>query len=197
MTAQRKTPGAARWEALAARWARHGTLVPLRAARDAVALGVQLLMLKDAAAHGTWRNSVNAMGMDAHTASRYMAVARRFADAPDAFFDAIGSVTKMVELLPLADTDALARGEAVLGLTLEAITLMTARELRTAVRAARAEVGPQQPVAQPKPNHQPLEEERLLRLFRQCNAPFRDFLMWTMQQMIARECSIQAANQKR
>ena len=178
MTAPHKSPGAARWEALAARWARHGKLVPKNSARDAVALGVQLLMLKDAAAHGTWRNSVNAMGLKAGQACRFMALARRFADAPDAFFDAVGSATKMVELMPLLIADELARGEAAHGLTLERIKPMTVLELRKAVRTACARAAGVEvlPLTPPKPVRLSVDDERMLRLFRQCRAPAREAL---------------------
>ena len=210
MTTQRNLPGAARWEALAANWARHGTLVPRRSARDAVALGVQLLMLKDAAAHGTWRNSVNAMGMEAVSASHFMALARRFADAPDTFFNAIGSAGKMTELLPLSDTDTgtLAHGGEVHGLTLERMTPMTVRELRNAVRTARqaeAQQHGEEGLARltkdlkptyPKPVRLTLEEERLLRLFRQCCQPAREVILGVTDRVVARQCSIRPIHQK-
>ena len=178
MTAPHKSPGAARWEALAARWARHGKLVPKNSARDAVALGVQLLMLKDAAAHGTWRNSVNAMGLEARSAERFMALARHFANAPAALFDAIGSASKMTELLPLDEAQDLAQGGEVHGLTLERIKPMTVLELRKAVRTACARAAGVEvlPLTPPKPVRLSVDEERMLRLFRQCSVPAREAL---------------------
>lgn len=124
------------WEALASSWARHGMpMGRVNTARRCVEAGIRLLMLKEVTPHGEFRDRVNMLGVEASAAPRYMAVARRFRGAPDAFFDAIGSASKLVELLPLDDADALAQGKPVHGLTLERVAQMTVKELREAVRA--------------------------------------------------------------
>lgn len=124
------------WQALASSWARHGMpMGRVKTARRCVEAGIQLLMLKEVTPHGEFGDRVNALGLEASVARKYMAVARRFRVAPDAFFDAIGSASKLVELLPLDDADALAQGRAVYGLTLDRVAQMTVKELRAAVRA--------------------------------------------------------------
>lgn len=199
MAAPRKAPGAARWEALASQWVKHlGEFKTARTAKDVMAQGTHLLMLKEASFHGEWRNHVNRLGLSAHAASKLMAVARRFVDAPDAFFDAIGGASKLTELLPLPDPDTgtLAHGGEVHGLTLEGIKPMTVLQLRKAVRlllgiknmaALRVAL---EPIAQATPVRLSVDEERMLRLFRKCSAPAREALFGVAQQMAARECSI-------
>ena len=176
MTAPRKTPGAARWEAEASRWVKHlGEFTTARTARDAVQQGNHLLLLKAASPHGTWRNLVNTLGLSVSVAERLMAMSRRFADAPTSFFGAVGSAGKMIELLPLQGAEELAHGAEIHGLTLERIKPMTVLQLRAAVRAACVAMG-RAPSPPPKPVHLTADEERMLRLFRQCSAPAREAL---------------------
>lgn len=178
MTAPRKKNDPMRWESLFDQLARHGTAVPRRSARDAVAIGMDLLTLKAALPHGAFLNKVNALGIPASLAQRHMGSARRFAQAPDAFFDAVGSATKLFELLPLADYQELMHGEAVHGLTLERIKPMTVLVLRKAVRTActRAAGVEVLLLTPPKPVRLSVDDERMLRLFRQCRAPAREAL---------------------
>lgn len=176
MTAPRKAKSAAQWEALASQWVKHlGEFKTARTARDAMQQGNHLLMLKGASPHGTWRDRVNMLGLSSGNAERLMAVARRFSTAPDALIQASGTVSKLVELLPLKpeQVDALCNGEAVEGLNLERLTSMSVLEIRAAVYAA---TGREPPAPSIKPVRLSVEEERMLRLFRQCGTPARDAL---------------------
>lgn len=173
-------------DAAASRWAKQlDEFKATRTARAAVQQGRHLLLLKEASPHGTWRDRVNKLGLTASAASRHMAFARRFSGATSAFFDAAGSVSKLTELLPLEpeDVDALCRGEAVAGLTLEAIAMMSCAALRLEVRAALKAEGRGVPVLveasapKPKPVHLSAEEERMLRRYRKCNAEGRAALL--------------------
>lgn len=179
MAAPRKPKSAAHWEALASQWVKHlGEFKTARTARDAMQQGNHLLLLKEASPHGTWRDRVNMLGLSSDTAQRLMAVARRFSTAPDALFEAAGKVKKLIELLPLdaVQVEALCNGEAVHGLMLDDIAVMTVQELRSAVRAALAAEGREVSPPRPAPVLISVEEERMLRLFRQCSAPAREAL---------------------
>lgn len=176
MAAPRKPKSAAHWEALASQWVKHlGEFKTARTARDAMQQGNHLLLLKEASPHGTWRDRVNMLGLDARTAEKLMRLARRFAHAPDAFIQAAGTVSKLLELLPLESeqVDALCNGQTSDGLTLERLTSMSVLEIRAAVYAA---TGRKPPAPSPKPVRLSVEEERMLRLFRQCSAPAREAL---------------------
>lgn len=176
MAAPRKTKSAAQWEALASQWVKHlGEFKTARTARDAMQQGNMLLMLKEASPHGTWRDRVNMLGLSSDTAERLMAVARRFSGAPDTLFSAVGNASKLFELLPLApeQVDALCGCQTADGLTLDRLTSMSKLEVRAAVYAA---TGREAPAPSPKPVRLSVEEERMLRLFRQCSTPAREAL---------------------
>ncbi len=123
------------WEALASHWARHGApMGRVKTARRCVEVGIQLLMLKGVTPHGQFLDRVNALGLEVGVAGKCMAVVRRFRGAPDAFFDAIGSASKLVELLALDSADALAQGKDVQGLTLDRVAQMPPAPLQTRQR---------------------------------------------------------------
>lgn len=177
MAAPRKPKSAAHWEALASQWVKHlDEFKTARTARDAMQQGNHLLLLKEASPHGTWRDRVNMLGLSSATAERLMAVARRFSTAPDALIQASGTVSKLVELLPLKpeQVDALCNGEAADGLTLERLTSMSVLEIRAAVYAA---TGREPPAPPAKPVRLSVEEERMLRHYRKCNAEGRAALL--------------------
>lgn len=196
MPAPRTGKSAAHWEALASQWVKHlGGFKTARTARDAIEQGNHLLLLKEASPHGTWRDEMNKRALDARTASRLMRIARQFRDAPDAFFEAVGSVSKLFELVPLGDDACeLAEGKEVCGLTLERVAQMTVKELRAAVCTAlasadepvlydrhetsrklvRATAPPLRTVPKVRLT---VEEERMLRRYRKCNAEGRAALL--------------------
>lgn len=160
---------------LIALWARHGVLGPRRTAHDAMALGAQLLLVKSATPRGEFMDRVNSLGLNASSASRYMAVARRFFHLPDSFLDIVGTASNLMELLPLEDgaVNALARGEAVDGLSADALSNATVKTLRQAAREQAADV------VQLFESHLAkvtlsVEEERMLRRFRQCDKEGRE-----------------------
>lgn len=192
MAAPRKPKSTAHWEALASQWAKHlGEFKTARTARDAMQQGNHLLLLKEASPHGTWRDRANALGLDARLASRLLSVARRFASAPDPFFTAVGTVSKLFVLLPLEpdQVDAICHGEEVCGLTLESIRSMTVVQLSAALRKGKRSESSRRVLEQqallvedlalvrPKPVHLSVEEERMLRHYRKCNAEGRAALL--------------------
>lgn len=170
-------------------WARHGSLGARRTAHDAMALGAQLLLIKSATPHGQFKDRVNSLGLEASTAQRYMAVARRFFHLPDAFLDIVGTATNLVQLLPLDGeaVNALARGEEVNGLSSDALANETAKSVREAVRAAReqAAAGDGELIdVHPAKLTLSVEEERILRAYRKCGKEGRSVLL-QMAKLIA------------
>ncbi len=75
-------------------------------ARDAVEAGNRLLLLKAMVEHGEWLPRLQELDIRQSTAQRLMACAQRFNHQPDAFFDAVGSASKLVELVSLDSHDA-------------------------------------------------------------------------------------------
>lgn len=175
----RDTTEALRFDAMAALLARHLRPKAVRTAHDAFSLGALLGVVKDAAAKGKWRVYVNQAGLPAQTAERLIACARRFNDAPPSFFDSVGSASNLFELLALSkdDIQALALGLEVHGLTLDRINSTGKAQLRAAIRKACEVAG--QPVTPPKRNGVQLsvDEEHMLRLFRQCGSKGRVALL--------------------
>lgn len=104
-------------------------------------LGSYLLMLKEACGHGHFLPTLERLGIEVSAAQRYMAVSRRFANTANSRHLEGLSMSKLVELLPLDDeqledlTELGQTGE----LALDDLGNMSVKELRTAVRKARAE----------------------------------------------------------
>lgn len=133
-----------RWQQISLGWLDKRVLVPrVRTAKQAVAIGIQLNLLKASLPHGEFSDRVNAMGISRATASRYMASARRFHAASEPFFEAINSASKLFELLPLDEANVLAKSEPAGWLTLGTISSMTVKELRAEVAKQKAEEGQQ------------------------------------------------------
>lgn len=117
------------------------------AAEAAVRVGRRLIVMKAHEAHGEWLNCLAQIGIDPATASRMMLAARRLMELPN---DAtaqkltamVGGQGKLFELLSLPQEQfaELATEGEIDGLTLEDVERMTVRELREAVREARADM---------------------------------------------------------
>lgn len=151
----------------------------VRTAKEAVAAGIQLHALKAALPHGEFSDRANALGIAARTAQRYMAIARRFHMATEAFFEAISSASKLSELLPLEKAQALAQGKPVGTLTLEGIAGMTAKELRQAIQRHRYETCfvPPKPAEHRATVRLNVQEERMLRRYRKCKPEAQEALL--------------------
>ena len=169
-----------KWVRLHQEWLINGLVIGrVRSAKAAVAIGIQLCVIKSALPHGEFNDRVNALGIEASTARRYMAMAKRFHAAPDAFFDAIGSASKLFEMLPLEDAQALAQGKPVGVLTLEAISGMTAKELRRAIQQHKCDERfvPLKVVEKCATVRLNVQEERMLRRYRKCRPEAQEALL--------------------
>lgn len=132
---------ASRWQQIAIDWIGKGHTLPrVKTARDAVTAGIQLLLLKQSLPHGAFTDKANELGISSRSANRYMSVARRFHDASEAFFEAVGGASKLFALLAFDGAEPLAKGKPINGLTLETIARMTLQELEAAIQKEKVEL---------------------------------------------------------
>lgn len=110
-----------------------------RAAIDMLEAGKKLILLKEREAHGDFQESVQACGIELRLAQRLMQAAVKF--LPNAKSISHLAPTKLLDLAVLDDEQIveLTDGGTVNGLTLEDIDRMSTRELRKALRDARAD----------------------------------------------------------
>lgn len=106
--------------------------------------GRYLVVARECAAHGEWSGMLDRLGMEPRQAHRMMETARRLANRSTST-DLLRSAQtsgKLIELLSLPEDQfaELAEEGETEGLTLEDVERMTVRELRAAVREARADI---------------------------------------------------------
>jgi hypothetical protein len=109
--------------------------------------GRYLVVARECALHGEWQGMLGRLGMEPRQAQRMMEAARRIAALPNAststhLLAAAKSESKVIELLSLPEdqfTELAEHGETG-DLSLEEVEQMTVRELRAAVREARADL---------------------------------------------------------
>jgi len=120
----------------------------LRRGADAfLRAGSYLVVARECAGHGEWAGMLQRIGLEPRSAQRMMEAARRVqalpnASAPTHLLAAAKNQTKLVELLSLPEeqfTELATTGETG-DLTLDDVERMTFRELRAAVREARADL---------------------------------------------------------
>lgn len=108
-------------------------------------LGGYLLLLKECSEYGEFIPMLERIGVNHQSAKKYMAVTRRFANGSSTnHLEKLG-FTKMVELLPLDDSqlDDLADEGQTGELALDDVSRMSVKELRAAVRKERSEAAKQ------------------------------------------------------
>lgn len=108
-----------------------------RTAEACLELGKRLILLKEATAHGEFKQRVELLGIEYGAAKRFMGVAGKFSKGPtSALLNAANSQSKLIELLVLDDSEIaeLEDGGTVRGITVDKIDQMGVRELRAALR---------------------------------------------------------------
>ena len=114
-----------------------------RTAEACIELGKRLLLLKETCAHGDFKPRLELLGIEYTAASRFMAVAAKFSKvATSQLLKLASSQGKVIELLVLDSEEIaeLAEGGTVRGMAADDVANMGVRELRAALREARAEV---------------------------------------------------------
>ena len=113
-----------------------------RTAEACIELGKRLLLLKETCAHGDFKPRLELLGIEYTAASRFMAVAAKFSKvATSQLLKLASSQGKVIELLVLDSEEIaeLAEGGTVRGMAADDVANMGVRELRAALRDARAE----------------------------------------------------------
>ena len=115
-----------------------------RTAEAAVELGKRMLLLKELTPHGEFQQRVELLGFSYRMAAKFMSATLKFSKGSKSEFSSLLSAngmtqTKMLELVTLDDSEieALERGEAARGITLDDIDCMSASELKAALRKAQ------------------------------------------------------------
>jgi hypothetical protein len=118
-----------------------------RTVEAALAIGRKLIVMRELEPHGGWLDCLNQTGLGQDTAHRMMAAARRMDALPNSASTrnlalAAGNQTKLFELMTLDDAQftALAEGDEAAGLTLDDVEKLTVKELRAALREAKADI---------------------------------------------------------
>lgn len=109
--------------------------------------GRYLIVARECAAHGEWQGMLDRLGMGHEQARRMMEASRRVAGLPNSstsrnLIEAAKTDSKLIELLSLPEdqfSELAIQGETQ-GLTIDDVESMTVRELRAAVRDARADL---------------------------------------------------------
>ena len=113
-----------------------------RSIEACLALGTRLLILKEITPHGDFIQRVELLGFSERMAQKFMSAAFKFSNPNStSVLKAAGNQTKLLELLTFDDSDIseLSEGGTVAGLNLDDIEKMSVRELKKALRDARAD----------------------------------------------------------
>lgn len=114
-----------------------------RTAEAALEIGKRLLVLKEITPHGGFQPAIEALGFTPRAAQKFMQATLRFSKAPTSALleKASNAQSKLLELVVLDDEEleALNSGESVNGITLDDVETMSTRELRAALRDAKAD----------------------------------------------------------
>lgn len=114
-----------------------------RSVEACLEVGRGLAVLKTACGHGNFMARLDVLGIEMHVASRFVSAATRFSNLPTSanLTRAIGNQSKLFEILVLDDgqMEELELTGQTGDLKLDEIATMSVKELRTALREARAE----------------------------------------------------------
>ncbi|MFA7238718.1 MAG: hypothetical protein WC091_01290 [Sulfuricellaceae bacterium] len=105
-------------------------------------LGKRLVLLKEITPHGEFIGRMEVLGISDRMARKFMAAVLKFSNRnSSSVLQSVGSQTKLLELVVLDDgeIEALENGDSARGLTLDAIEVMSVRELKAALRDSRDE----------------------------------------------------------
>lgn len=130
-------------------------------------LGKRLLLLKELTPHGEFIPRIELLGISKETGQKMMSATIKFSKASSTtLLKAAGTQTKLLELLILDDGEiaALEAGESARGITLDDVDTMSVRELRAALREAKAEAGAKDRVIEGKSRREADLEKRLARV---------------------------------
>lgn len=107
-----------------------------RGVQAVLAIGAMLTLLREQCEHSDYEARLARLGFERSLAWRFQQAALKFADASPKVLDAIGSQSKVFELLVLDDEelDAFKSGDTVRGITLDKYATMTVSDARRTLR---------------------------------------------------------------
>lgn len=139
-----------------------------RTAEGCMEIGKRLLIMRELAPRGEFLDRIKLHGLSKSTAYRFMQVARKFAKRPNLGSLAVTpeSAGKFLELLIFDDDEitALEEGGTVRGINFDAIDLMSASELKKALRDANERIEAKDKVIQDKSTKIDEQAEKLATL---------------------------------
>ncbi len=115
-----------------------------RTAEACIEMGKRLLILKEICPHGEFANRIEMLGFQPRMAQKFMQAVLKITQSnanSNSLLASAGTQTKLLELVTLDDDDleALSQGESVGSITLDDIETMSVRELKKALKEARAD----------------------------------------------------------
>ncbi len=113
-----------------------------RSVEAVMELGKRLLILKEMTPHGEFSKRIEMLGISKRTAQRFMSVVLKFSKTTSmSLLEKSGNGTKLLELMVLDDDDIeiIDAGGSIGDVSLDAIETMSVRELKKALREAKAD----------------------------------------------------------
>jgi len=113
-----------------------------RSVEAVMELGKRLLILKEMTPHGEFSKRIEMLGISKRTAQRFMSVVLKFSKTTSmSLLEKSGNGTKLLELMVLEDDDIeiIDAGGSIGDVSLDAIETMSVRELKKALREAKAD----------------------------------------------------------
>lgn len=124
-----------------------------RSVEAVLELGKRLLILKEITPHGEFTKRIEMLGISKRTAQRFMSVVLKFSKTTTlSLLEKSGSGSKLLELMVLDDDDidVIDQGGSVGDVNLDTIETMSVRELKKALRDAKADIEAKEQVIKTK-----------------------------------------------
>ena len=114
----------------------------MRTVEACMELGKRLLILKEMTAHGEFEKRIEILGLSPRMARKFMSAVLKFANRnSNSVLQAAKTQTKLLELVVLDDDDLdfIEQGGSIGAVSLDSIDTMSTRELKQALRDAKAD----------------------------------------------------------
>ena len=124
-----------------------------RSVEAVLELGKRLLILKEIPQHGEFTKRIEMLGISKRTAQRFMSVVLKFSKTTSmSLLEKSGNGTKLLELMVLDDDDidVIDQGGSIGDVSLDTIETMSVRELKKALRDAKADIEAKEQVIKTK-----------------------------------------------
>ena len=124
-----------------------------RSVEAVMELGKRLLILKEMTPHGEFSKRIEMLGISKRTAQRFMSVVLKFSKTTSmSLLEKSGNGTKLLELMVLDDDDidVIDQGGSIGDVSLDTIETMSVRELKKALRDAKADIDAKEQVIKAK-----------------------------------------------